>query len=131
MFKQVNEKNGVIGGSYDLADENGKILFSVKYEWVEDAHYYANGQIVQEITGVTAHFDTKGKDARQLLEEMKKKELDDSYKKQSIEWAHQKMQKRKNDPQWKSVCKAARTLQKAGLKRIAKGLVKNYIREYS
>lgn len=112
---------------YDVIDETGKILFTVHSEFVKDIHYFANGQIVEEIQSVQAHFDIQGVDPKIIYDQYYQKSLEKHQKKQHQEYIRQKSQKRNSDPNWKTCCQAARILSHGGLKKAAQKLIKDYI----
>lgn len=131
MLQEVNKKSNLSGGSYDVTDGKGHLLFTVTFDFVEDPHYYDNGQIIQEITGVKAHFDTQGEDAKKLLEAMQQKEKIERAERHRMMRVREQARKRKADPKWNTFCQAAKILQKGGFKKQAQQLIITYMREYS
>ncbi|MBO7245028.1 MAG: hypothetical protein J6V53_07120 [Alphaproteobacteria bacterium] len=111
---------------YDIVDKQGKLLFTVYSEFVEDAHYYDNGQVVEEIQKVVAHFDTHGVDPKIIYDRYYQESQEAYWKAKHQEWALARNKKRQADPQWHSCCHAAQILAKGGLKAEAKKLIQEY-----
>lgn len=126
-MKRINEEIDGSNLKYDVIDKKGKLLFTVYSEFVEDAHYFDNGQVVEEIQTVKAHFDTHGVDPKIVYDQYHQKEQEEYWKARHQEWARKQADKRKADPKWHTCCQAATVLAKGGLKAEAKKLIKDYI----
>ncbi len=126
-MERINEERDGFNLKYDVIDKKGKLLFTVYSEFVEDAHYFDNGQIVEEIKTVEAHFDTHGVDPKIVYDQYYQKAQEEYWKARHQEWARKQADKRKADPKWHTCCQAATVLAKGGLKAEAKKLIKEYI----
>ncbi len=130
-MKRINETRlGSDRLKYDVVDKEGKTLFTVYSEFVEDAHYYDNGQVVEEIREVKAHFDTHGVDPKIIYDQYYMKAQEEYWKAKHAEFARERAKKRQADPKWHGCCQAARVLVQNGLKAQAKKLIQEYRSQY-
>ena len=129
ILKKTNIKhNDNDTGSYDIVNEKGEILFSVKTAQYRGYRYYEGLCGIETfITKVKAHFDTKGKDAHLLLYKMLKESEKEEAKLQQKAKLKKQAILRSQDPKWKEVCQKAQLLVKQNMKKQAQKIVKNYL----